>query len=216
MTNKVKNSINQTIWKLINSDLAIQKDLQRQIINMRALAKYLIKKNCLNYSLDAAISSIRRYESEEEFKEEEKQLSTIFKDAVISTKNNISCITARLSSKELLKKLSVNNLNANFRMIVGKEELKIMAEQPEIDKIKRIFTKEEIIKIEDDLSEVAVKVARKALGTKGVLARISNQIALANINIQETIICPPEFFIYVKEKDIVKTHESIIKLTQEV
>lgn len=215
MTNKLKNSINQTIWKLISADLAIQKDLQRDVINMRALAKYLIKKYSLNYSLDGAISSIRRYESEEDFKEEEKDLLNIFKDAVISTKNNMACFTASLSSKELLKKLCINNPNINFRMVVGRGEIKIMVEQLEADKIKNIFTKEDLVKREDGLSEVSVKVARKALGTKGVLARISNQVALANINVQEMVICPPEFFIYVKEKDIVKTHDSIIRLTQE-
>lgn len=215
MTNKLKNSINQTIWKLISADLAIQKDLQRDVINMRALAKYLIKKHSLNYSLDGAISSIRRYESEEDFKEEEKDLLNIFKDAVISTKNNMACFTASLSSKELLKKLCINNPNINFRMVVGRGEIKIMVEQLEADKIKNIFTKEDLVKREDGLSEVSVKVAKKALGTKGVLARISNQVALANINVQEMVICPPEFFIYVKEKDIVKTHDSIIRLTQE-
>ncbi len=215
MTNKIKNSINQTIWKIISSDLAIQKDLQRDLINMRALAKYLIRKYSLNYSLDGVISAIRRYESEEDFKEEEKELLNIFKDAVISTKNNMACFTVSLSSKELLRKLCVNNPNINFRMVVGRGEIKIMVEQLEAEKIKNIFAKEDILKREDGLSEVSVKVARKALGTKGVLARISNQVALANINILEMVICPPEFFIYVKEKDIVKTHDSIIRLTQE-
>jgi hypothetical protein len=44
------------------------------------------------------------------------------------------------------------------------------------------------------------------------LARIASEVALANINIQEIIVCPPEFLIYVKEKDMVKAHESLLKL----
>ncbi|MBW2994631.1 hypothetical protein KY315_04395, partial [Candidatus Woesearchaeota archaeon] len=70
----------------------------------------------------------------------------------------------------------------------------------------------EISKIQQGLSEINVKLSTKSLETKGILARISSEIALANISLQEMVVCPPEFLIYVKEKDIVKAHEAILKL----
>ena len=54
----------------------------------------------------------------------------------------------------------------------------------------------------------------EALRTKGVLARMTSEIALANINISEVLSVPPEFLIYIKQEDIVKAHESILKLVR--
>ena len=51
--------------------------------------------------------------------------------------------------------------------------------------------------------------------TKGVLARIATELSLGNINIHELIMCPPEFIVYVKERDIVKAHEALLKLCEE-
>jgi len=62
------------------------------------------------------------------------------------------------------------------------------------------------------LSEISVTVAEKATKTRGVLARITAELALANINIHEMMVCPPQFLIYVSEKDIVKAHERIMSL----
>ena len=77
-----------------------------------------------------------------------------------------------------------------------------------------MFSQDEVQKIEEGLSEINVKVSETALQTKGVLARMSTELALANINISEVVICPPEFFIYLKQKDIVKAHDSILRLIQ--
>src|SRR3989344_4774359 len=98
-------SINQHIWTLLRKDLAIQKDLQRKIINIRALAKYIIKTYGLNASLDSVISSIRRFETQEQFKKEEEQLVNVFGDASITTKNNVVCYTLSLSTMQLLEKI---------------------------------------------------------------------------------------------------------------
>ena len=39
-------------------------------------------------------------------------------------------------------------------------------------------------------------------------------IEVETINIHELIVCPPEFLIYVKQSDIVRAHESVLKLGQ--
>ncbi|MBI2564611.1 hypothetical protein HYV79_01325 [Candidatus Woesearchaeota archaeon] len=211
----IKN-VNQTVWKLIREDLALQKDLQRKLINMRALANFLIKKHSLTASLDAVISAIRRFQTQEEFKEEEKQLINIFKDSIISTRNNVVCITLTLSSSELFDKLCNvnNNNNAHLKFTTGDRELKIMTDLNAVNHVVSLFPKQHIKLIINDLSEISILTSEKVLHTKGVLARMANELALANINLEEIIICPPEFFLYVKQSDIVKAHDSILKLVQ--
>jgi len=210
-----KTNINQSIWKMLQLDLAIQKDISRQIINTRALAKYLIKKyGIAQAGLDAVISSIRRFESEEKFEEEEKTLQFIFKEAVVSTRNNVACITLSLTMNDLVKRWANAGKLPPARLTAGRRTIKIMMDQPDISMFKAMFASDEVIKIEENLSEICVVVGDRSVLTKGVMARISNELALANINIHELIVCPPEFLIYVKQSDIVRAHESVLKLGQ--
>ncbi|MBI4140266.1 hypothetical protein HY485_00355 [Candidatus Woesearchaeota archaeon] len=210
-----KNNTNQTVWKLLQMDLAVQKDISRQIINTRALAKYLIKKYSLAQSgLDAVISAIRRFENEAQFEEEEKILHHIFKESVIATRNNIACLTLSLTVNDLVKRWTNAGKLPPARVTSGRRTIKIMVDQPDINLFKAMFASDEIIKIEENLSEICVVVSDRAVMTKGVMARIANELALANINIHELIVCPPEFLIYVRQSDIVRAHESILKLSQ--
>ncbi|MBW2969280.1 hypothetical protein KY314_04145 [Candidatus Woesearchaeota archaeon] len=207
-----KSSTNQMVWKILRSDLAVQKNLQRNLINSRALAKYIINKYTLNTSLDAVISSIRRFQSEDTFKEEEKSMLHIFKNSVVSTKNNMVCLTLNIRPAKFLRKIKAKENGASYRIITSPNEVKVILEQPQLAEVKKLFEQKEIGPINDKLSEIRVKVSDTAIKTKGVLARIANELALANINLQEIIVCSPRFLIYVKEKDIVKAHDAILKL----
>lgn len=211
-----KTNINQTVWKILVTDLAVQKGLSRKIINTRALAKYILKTYELPASLDSVISAIRRFQDGENFEENEKGLLHIFRDSVISTKNNMACVTLAIRSKDLFNKIcATGNHVPPFKVTTGSEEIKVIVEQPHLEKIRALFDKKDVLDLDKDLSELHVVVAEKAVHTKGVMARIANELTLANINIHEVIICPPEFLLYVKEKDIVKAHEAILKLCEE-
>jgi len=202
-------SINQQVWKALQTDPAIMRDLQRKLVNTRALAKYLINKYDLKVSLDAVISSVRRFPLEA-YQEEEKTLQHIFEDSVVSTKNNIACITIDMAPNEVFQKLCTISLPA-FRITTGTDEVKILVEDRHADSIAKMFKGSQV---EHNLSEISITVAEKAIKTKGVLARMAAELALANINIHEMCMCAPQFLIYVTQKDIVKAHERIITLTQ--
>jgi aspartokinase len=202
-------SINQQVWKALQTDPAIMRDLQRKLVNTRALAKYLIQKYEFKVSLDAIISAIRRFPLES-YQEEEKILQHIFQDSVVSTKNNIACVTIDLSPNQVFSKLCTINLPV-FRVTTGTDEVKILVEDRHADAIAKMFKG---CSVEHNLSEISITAAEKAIKTKGVLARIAQELALAHINIHEMCMCAPQFLIYVSQKDIVKAHERIITLTQ--
>ena len=206
-----KTNINQEVWHILKSDLAIQKDLQRKLLNTSALAKFIIQKYPISASLDSVISAIRRFQSQEKFAVEEKALLNCFKGAVVSTKNNVVCLTVNLRPSDFFKKFCTVK-KPSLRITTGSREVKLIVEQPKLNDMKKAFEKEDIKMIQDGLSEINVKLSAKSIETKGVLARIASEIALANISLQEMVVCPPEFLIYVKEKDIVKAHEAILKL----
>lgn len=211
-----KPNINQTVWKILASDLAVQRGFSRDIINVRALAKHILKRFELAASLDSVISAIRRFQDAEHHEEMETELLHIFQDSVVSTKNNMACITLAIRSRDLFNKICANGSKVvPFKVTTGSEEIKIIVEQPHLEHVKAMFDKKDILSVDKDLSELLVVVSDKSVHTKGVLGRIANELSLANINIHELIMCPPEFIVYVKEKDIVKAHEAILKLCEE-
>ncbi|MEK0346490.1 MAG: hypothetical protein QQN65_06625, partial [Nitrosopumilus sp.] len=60
MTGKKIENIREFIWKIIDTDISLKKDLLRGIVNIRSLAKYIIDTQTINVSLDSVISAIRR------------------------------------------------------------------------------------------------------------------------------------------------------------
>ena len=67
-------SINHTVWKLLADDISVQKNIERGIINIRGLARFLIDKHGLHASMDAVISAIRRYETESIFNDKREKI----------------------------------------------------------------------------------------------------------------------------------------------
>ncbi|RJQ21393.1 hypothetical protein C4580_02530 [Candidatus Woesearchaeota archaeon] len=202
-------SINQQVWQAMRSDPAIMQDMQRGLINMRALAKFLIDKYELRASLDAVISSIRRFPMPAAA-EEERVLRAIFKDSVVGTTNNIACVTIAHPPSEVIPKLAGLALQ-NIRLVTGIDEVKVLVKNSAADRVSKSFKNTEVV---PNLSEISVIVAEKAVKTKGVMARMASEIALAGINVHELLVCPPQFLIYVAEKDIVKAHERVLSLTE--
>jgi hypothetical protein len=202
-------SVQQKVSILLSKEVSLQKGLTNKLINTRALARYLKEKYHLEASLDSIISAVRRYDLKK-IEEDKKKILELLKGAVVSTRNNVACITLRnFSLKDLEKLEKIKSLS----FVKGTHEFKVVIDKEYVESLKDLFSNK-IIKIEDDLSEVSFVLSEKVLKQKGILAEIANEIYIHVINISEILICPPEFLILVKKKDMVKTHEIIIGLTE--
>ncbi|MBM3200276.1 hypothetical protein FJZ53_05025 [Candidatus Woesearchaeota archaeon] len=211
-------NITQTVWNLISQDPTIQKNLQKNLINVRALAKYLITHHGLKASIDSVISAVRRYPSSRTFKENVSEIKEVFISANISTKNNLACLVLRNQSDiqrylSEITKLTDFEKRETLRMIKGKNNLKIVTDMGSLQKIKDIFSGAQQFETKEGLGEIRIVTSDiKADKTKGVAARISNELLTNDINISELIFCVPEIIVYVDQKDLLKAHESIMQL----
>ena len=191
-------------------DLAVQDTISRGLINIRALAKFLIKRHELNTSVDAVISAIRRYSKDKGIKIEQENVKKIFKDSSVSTRNNIASIRVRRTAISRFQ--DIINQTEKIKSVIGTKEIRLIANEKEVNEIKNIADKS-LIDVETGLSEVSLTISELGLNQKGVLARIANEISLRGVSINNLIICPPEFLILVKKEDLVKTHEALLQLT---
>ncbi len=207
-------NINQTVWKLIAQDASINTALRRGLLNTRSLALYLIKKHHLDTSLDAVISAIRRYPVEKELSEQEDTLAGIFKNAVIFTKSSMACITLEADAIRALIASFGENGRKNFRLIRGKKYAKVIVHEGDLDGFLKQFKKTEVITTKSGLGEVRIVLPQDAENVRGILARLTSEIALHEISISELIICMPEMLVYVDQKDLLKTHHAVLSLQE--
>lgn len=211
-------NITQIVWNILIQDLSIQKNLQENLINVRSLAKYLIKKHHLNASVDSVISAIRRYSSNQELQEGTAMIKEVFIGSNVSTKNNLACVILRKQSyiqkclTEISKIIDFEK-RETLRMIKGKKNLKLIIEMKYLKKFKKFFSEKEKAEVKENLSEIKITTPdMKADKTRGIAARISNELLINNINLEEIIFCVPEIIIYVKQENLLKAHESVVKL----
>ncbi|MBS3158698.1 hypothetical protein J4206_05410, partial [Candidatus Woesearchaeota archaeon] len=165
----IMSSVNQQVWKLISADVSIQKGLKRDIINIRGLAKFFMKRYGVKASLDSVISAIRRYDGSESFVEDD--VVSVFKNSIISTKNNVVCVSLRLDAVRQLPKLvdmqNNHQLSYHIKLVTGPNSIKLLTDNVEKDKVLGLFNEKYIVNVEDDLSEISVSLSQKAISTKG-------------------------------------------------
>lgn len=207
-------NVNQRIWTILEGDLAIKKNLSRRIVNTRALARDLITSYKLNASLDAVISAIRRFETQGDYKKQDTLIQNVLKDSLVRTRTNITCFTIKLKPREFLEKLKNIDMNIpGTRILTGSSAVKLIVINEKVPLFRKVFG-DLIINENPSLAEVKVELSQEAIQTKGVLARVATEISLQDINLSEFFMCPPELLVYVKEKDLVKTHQTIVELTR--
>jgi hypothetical protein len=180
---------------------------------VRALAKRIQSSYFPEASLHAIISSIRRFQVEPRFKKHEEEVENIFRESTISTRNKVSCITLKHNSLKCLEYVKSLEKKGVVKVVTGSKNAKIIISSSEEKNLLNKIPHKEIISCESSLGEVIITLNDKATHTKGVLAKIANELSLREINLRELIACLPEIIIYVEDKDAPRAHEILLSLS---
>jgi aspartokinase len=134
---------------------------------------------------------------------------------MVNTKTNLSCITLtqKKESQELLQDLLLDGAlkGESVRITKGEETLKVIVNQEILSSLKKKYDGA-ILATQTDLAELQIVLNEKACATKGVFARITNEIANQDINITEVITASPELLIFVKRDDLIKAHDAVFSI----
>jgi len=210
-------NLSDTIQKILDQSPAIRVNMSQGLINIRALAKYMIKERKIDASLDAVISAIRRYNVDAYDHIFENALNLIKKSLSISSMSSLVIITATKDDEiqKLLPRLfSVIHYSQGnvLRIIQANESIKIIIDEKNLEKILEFFPRGNILNIEKHLAEINLCVHPEAKYTLGVSAIISNELAINGINIIETMSCFPEAIWFIEEKDLLKAYSALDRL----
>jgi len=201
---------------MIARDAAIRKDLARGLINIRALARFIQQATGNEASLDSVISTIRRYPIQPRGT---KQIpADLLDNCKIGMRNKIAYITLANTQEVqrcFSKITSVVNTSRGeiFRFIAGVATLKILVDEKNLERVCEILPKHGILSIARNNAEIIVFLPEEAKNTPGIVATISNEMALNDINIAEIMSCVPELVVIVNERDTLRTYQVIESLT---
>ena len=182
-------NIQHEVWRIIEKDPNIQLGLQRDLINIRALARYIAKqldeKN-IEASEDSIISAIRRYPKENAFKDRLEHAREIVSQSTLTTRSHIANI-ALAKGKEAINVLREIFLLVNLergetlRIVQGEESIKILIDEKNADKIVRIIPKSIILNVQKDLAEINMHLHPEAVKTPGIVLVLTTELMLNKI-----------------------------------
>lgn len=220
MKYKKINNIREFVWKVIETDLAIKKDISRGILNIRSVANYIIIKYRLKTSIDSVISALRRYNTTPVKKNETGDVYSLLNKAEIRTTTKMASMSLKKNedvTSELGKILPKINYEVGevLRVLEGAKLFKIIFDKKSFNKMNGIFKKSDIIDFNKGISMIEMIYPKELEKTPGVFSVISNELAEHDISIIDALICSNEHTIIVSEKEILKAFEVVNNLCSE-
>ena len=213
---KTKN-INREVWRYLDNHITIKKNLADELINVRALAKKIIKNIHLTCSLNAVITAIRRYHLDIKETDQLKNIYSLLKKSKLSTQTKLISLLLR-KNEEIRNKLANLYQKMDFqggdtlRIFEVNKYIKIILDEKVLNEAKQVFTKKEIVSQEKNLGELTIVYDQDITKTPGVFAYLSNELAANNISIIDSMICHSEHLIIIKEKELKKAFNVVFEL----
>ncbi len=211
-------NITQEVRDFLNQNPSIVKCLECKIINIRALAFHMIKNCNKGASSHAVMSAIRRYKKELKIKEKKKSIiQSIYLDSKISTKSHLVMFTLKRHFKILRNILPhiLDDIHVSkgevLRIVEGRESVKLIFDHSKKPRFLKIIPEEELIDAKENLGELNIHFSEKYGDMPGLVSPVFNELAINDVNVIEIIGCMPELIIIVKEEDISKCHDALIR-----
>jgi len=210
-------NIAQHVWKLLDNEPCIRRNMSLGLLNIRSLATYLIKQHKLDSTVDAVISAIRRYKPKKHEDIFITAHNTMSQSINISTKSRLAEISLIKDSdvqSKIPKLFEIIQYNRGdvLRITQANVAITLLVDEKNIDKITELIPKDKIIATRKNIAEINVHIHPQMQATPGILAVASNELAINNINIIQAMTCPPEMLWFVKEEDLLKAYNVLYQL----
>jgi hypothetical protein len=184
------------------------------LINRRSLARLLIKEGIAKSNqIDAVIAMLRRFE----FRQKQKEDSSLFKDVRINLKDKIIILDFE-KEKELIQKLQTvlrfidYDKGDTLKIVVGSASVKLFIDEKNVNKIKDLFDDFKMNSKVKNISEISLMFSGRAIDGRGIISTIAKELYLNDIVVTELLTASPELLIYVKEEFVLKAYEIIKRL----
>lgn len=210
--------ISRLLARKIEQDSALAEVLARGVVNLRALARWLIRTNHWAATEDAVLSALRRYVASSRKESSVEQARALLSRAHLNTRSRV-CLVTLPKSKGVQQAVGslITSLDYSkgeiLRLIQTERGIKVLIDETNLPKLQRAVGAS-VQSVEHNLTELNVVVSEETMQTPGVLALIFGAIASRGINVVESVSGLPEHLVFVAEKDAMDAYDALAALTR--
>jgi len=144
----------------------------------------------------------------------------VFKDCEIATRNKVADLAVE-NSPDIMRRIAEfastirTTRGESLRVTVGFRSIRVIADQKALESFRQTLRPKEIISYSNYLAEISLLFPPEARGTKGIIAKISTELALNDVNLVGIICNSPEDILLVTEADAPKALEALQRMLGE-
>jgi hypothetical protein len=200
------------VREVIERDGVVRHGLSRGLINARALARSIQLAHPKGASFDAILSAIRRYSLSEVTEKRHANAKMIHK---LSMKNNVVVVSIRNQPEvQLIIARFAEEVDYThgdtFRVVSGPKTVSVTSDSKNASKLANKIPKARIVKEIENIAELVIDMTSDADNTVGILAAITNELAINDVNIvQLSTVGPGHILILVDERDATKAYQAL-------
>ena len=205
------------VRKTIERDGVVRHGLSRGLINAHALARSIQHANPKAASFDAILSAIRRYPLGEPDESQHATNRIIHK---LTMKNNVSVLSIRnhpevqLTIARFAEEVDYTH-GETFRVVIGPKTISVTVDSKNADRLASVIPKARLVKQIHNLAELVLDLTADADIALGVLAAITNELAVNDVNIiQLSTLGPGHILILVDERNATNAYQALSTLNK--
>lgn len=212
----IEKSITNAVKEIVNNDLSFQDSLQRDYCNISALAR-IIKPQIdqilgKDTSIESIITALKR--SRQDYDVPERPIAAILAGSTVSVRTDVAKVSAKKSKKTVDK--VAKSLTQNVDKFISVSEsimsITLVFDDVLLDDVKAMFTHDDILEVEDDLSAIIVHSPEEIIKTPGCAIAFYNQLARRHINIEDTVSCYTDTIMLVRMDQVGKAFNALTDL----
>jgi len=219
MSNNVsKESLAERTRAYIDAHPSVKDCIAKGLINYSSLARMIMKDLTVDNE-EAVMIACRRYAGRlNTTSDHELSILKILKDSRLEMRTKTCIVTAK-NDWTVLHKMDnlfkdLWNENSIMQCVQSASAVTIIADSMLKERIVDTVGRFNIIKIRENLVEIAVKSPEKIVDTSGVIAYLITNLSDAGINIEETVSCHTDTIFIVGEKDMINAYSVLTKCIQ--
>lgn len=210
-----KESVAERTRAYIDSHPSIKDCVSKDLINYSSLARLIMKELKVSNE-EAVMIACRRYAQRLGGSDHEMEILRILKDSRLEMRTKLCIITAK-NDWTVMHKMDnlfrdLWNEKSIVQVVQSTSAVTIITDKMLKDRIMDTLGRFNVIKVRDELVEIAVKSPEAIVDTSGVIAYLINNLSDAGINIEETISCHTDT-IFVVNKDSMIDAYSVLSRT---
>jgi hypothetical protein len=219
MSNNVsKENLAEKTRAYIDAHPSVKDCVAKGLINYSSLARMIMKDLSVENE-EAVMIACRRYANKlNTTSDHELNILKILKDSRLEMRTKTCIVTAK-NDWTVLHKMDnlfkdLWNENSIMQVVQSASAVTIIADSMLKGRIVDTVGRFNVIKIRENLVEIAVKSPEKIVDTSGVIAYLITNLSDAGINIEETVSCHTDTIFIVGEKDMINAYSVLTRCIQ--